>query len=41
MFEAERLGEEGDAATGSVNIVLSIAAGLAAAGAGWAIGAAL
>lgn len=41
MFEAERLGEEGDAATGSVNIVLSVAAGLAAAAAGWAIGASL
>jgi CrcB protein len=41
MFETERLGEEGDASTGIANITIGVAAGLAAAGAGWAIGAAL
>jgi CrcB protein len=41
IFETERLGEEGEAATGVANIAIGIAAGLAAAGAGWAIGAAL
>ncbi len=41
MFEAERLGEDGEAATGVVTIALGAAVGLAAAGAGWAIGAVL
>lgn len=41
MFEAERLGEEGDTAVGVMNIVVSAAAGVAAAGVGWAIGASL
>ena len=41
MFEAERLAEEGETAIGVANLAVSAAAGLAAAGAGWAIGAAL
>jgi CrcB protein len=41
MFETERLGEEGEAALGVANLAASIAAGLAAAGAGWALGAVL
>jgi CrcB protein len=41
MFETERLGEDGETAIGLANVVLGVAAGLAAAGAGWAIGAAL
>ena len=41
MFETERLGEEGETAFGIANLVVSAAVGLAAAGAGWAIGAAL
>jgi CrcB protein len=41
MLEAERLGEEGETAAGVANLVLSAAAGLAAAGAAWALGAAL
>lgn len=41
MFETERSAEEGAPTTGLANVAVSIAAGLAAAGAGWAIGAAL
>jgi fluoride ion exporter CrcB/FEX len=41
MFETERLGEEGEAAIGLANLVLSLAAGLAAGAAGWALGALL
>ncbi len=41
MFEAERLGEEGESTVGVANLVLSAGVGLAAAGAGWAIGAVL
>ena len=40
MLETERLGEEGDRRLGVANVVLSMAAGLAAVGAGWALGAA-
>jgi fluoride ion exporter CrcB/FEX len=40
MFETERLVEVGDDALALVNVALSIGAGLAAAVAGWAIGAA-
>jgi CrcB protein len=41
MFEAERLGEEGETTIGVANVVISATAGLAAAGVGWAIGAVL
>lgn len=41
MFETERLVEDGEANVAVANLVLSVAAGLAAAGAGWAIGALL
>jgi fluoride exporter len=41
IFETDRLGEDGEEAVAIVNLGLSIAAGLAAAGAGWAIGALL
>ena len=41
VFESERLGEDGEAAIASANVGLSIAAGLVAAGLGWAIGALL
>ena len=40
MFETQRLVEDGDDALALVNVVVSLAAGLAAAVAGWAIGAA-
>jgi fluoride exporter len=39
MFETERLAEDGEEAAALVNVVVSIAAGLAAAGAGWGLGA--
>ena len=41
MFETHRLLEEDARATALLNVVLSLAAGLLAAAAGWAIGAAL
>jgi CrcB protein len=41
MFESERLAEDGEEAVGGVNLGLSIAAGLLAAGAGWGLGALL
>lgn len=41
MFETERLLEDGELAVAGWNLAVSIAAGLAAGGAGWAIGAAL
>jgi fluoride exporter len=41
MLETQRLAEDGEVIDALVNIGLSIAAGLCAAGAGWAIGAAL
>jgi CrcB protein len=41
MLETERLGEEGESRLALVNVVLPLAAGLAAAGLGWLLGAAL
>jgi CrcB protein len=41
MLEAQRLAEEGEGGLALWNVVGSIALGLAAAGIGWAIGAAL
>ena len=41
MLETERLAEEGESRLALANIAGSIALGIAAAGAGWAIGAAL
>ena len=41
MLETERLAEEGEGRLAAVNVVASLAAGLAAAGAGWALGAVL
>ena len=41
VFETERLAEDGEEAVGIANLGISIVAGLAAAGAGWAIGALL
>jgi CrcB protein len=41
MLETERLGEDGEERLGLVNVVLSVCAGLAAVGAGWALGAVL
>lgn len=41
LLETERLAEEGEGRLAAVNVVVSLAAGLAAAAAGWAIGAAL
>ena len=41
MLETERLVEDGDDAPAALNVVVSVAAGLAAALAGWAIGAVL
>ena len=41
MLETERLAEDGEYGLGLANIVGSVALGLAAAGIGWAIGAAL
>ena len=41
MLETERLGEDGESAYSAANIAVSIACGLCAAGAGWALGAAL
>jgi fluoride exporter len=41
MLEAHRLGEDGEGRTGLASLAVGVAAGLAAAGAGWAIGAAL
>jgi CrcB protein len=41
MLETERLGEEGDDRTALVNLVAPLAAGLAAASLGWALGAVL
>lgn len=41
MLETERLAEDGESGLAFANIVGSVALGLAAAGAGWAIGAAL
>lgn len=41
VFETERLAEDGEEAVAIANLGLSIVAGLAAAGGGWAIGALL
>jgi len=41
MLETERLAEEGDSGFGIVNVVGSTLVGVAAAAAGWALGAAL
>ncbi len=41
MLETERLAEEGDGRVALANIGVSLAAGLVAAAAGWALGAAL
>jgi len=41
MLETERLGEEGEERLGLANVVLSVAAGIAAVTAGWALGAVL
>lgn len=41
MLETERLAEDGEVALGLVNIMGSVALGLAAAGLGWALGASL
>jgi CrcB protein len=41
MLETERLGEEGEGRLALVNLALSFAGGLAAAGLGWILGAAL
>jgi CrcB protein len=41
VFESERLAEDGEDTVAFANLGLSIAAGLAAAGLGWAIGAIL
>ncbi len=41
MFETERLAEDGETAVAGANVLVSIAVGLAAAGAGWALGAIL
>jgi CrcB protein len=41
IFETDRLVEDGEEAAALANLGISIAAGLAAAGAGWAIGALL
>jgi fluoride exporter len=41
MLETQRLGEDGDTGLAFANIAGSIAVGLAAAGAGWALGAVL
>jgi len=41
LLETERLAEDGEAAYSAANIVGSLACGLCAAGAGWAIGASL
>jgi fluoride exporter len=38
MLETQRLGEEGNGALALRNLALSVAGGLAAAAAGWAIG---
>jgi fluoride exporter len=40
MLETERLAEEGDGALAVANVAIALAAGVAAAGLGWAIGAA-
>jgi fluoride ion exporter CrcB/FEX len=40
MLETERLGEDGEDRLAVANLALSLAGGLAAAGIGWAIGAA-
>ena len=39
MFETQRLGEDGELTLGAWNLVASVAAGLSAAGLGWAVGA--
>jgi CrcB protein len=39
MLETERLGEEGETRLGLLNLAVSFGGGLAAAGAGWALGA--
>lgn len=39
MFETERLAEDGESKVAGANVIVSIAAGLAAAGAGWGLGA--
>lgn len=41
MLETERLAEEGESRVALANLALSLAAGLAAAAAGWALGAVL
>jgi fluoride exporter len=38
MYETHRLAEEGQLAAATVNVAASLAAGLACAGAGWALG---
>lgn len=40
MFQTQRLGEEGDAGMAGLNLVASVAVGVAAGVAGWALGAA-
>lgn len=39
MLETERLAEDGETVVAAANVVVSIAAGLAAAGVGWGLGA--
>jgi len=41
LLETERLGEDGESRAGVANLAVSLVAGLAAAGLGWAIGAVL
>jgi len=41
MLETERLAEEGETRSAVANVLVPLAAGFAAAAAGWAIGAAL
>ena len=41
MLETERLAEEGDGRLAAVNVAVSVVGGIAAAAAGWAVGAAL
>jgi CrcB protein len=41
MFESQRLSEDGELRLAAWNLCLSIAAGVTAAGAGWALGAAV
>lgn len=41
IFESQRLAEDGEVAAGALNIAVTVAAGLAAGGAGWALGSVL